>query len=140
VNPSFEVRQVKWSRQALKVLGGHVFRARQWLDANPHWHPVFVHGTPTPIAPEVSDEVGGGNTPKAKAYVWPTPGRQADVVPPNPAPSPGKATITNADGSPYVFSDSSGDEIDPTTGKVVRMPDKLLSPFMPVGSVIPVTR
>ncbi len=27
VNPSFEVRQVKWPRQALKVLGGHVLRA-----------------------------------------------------------------------------------------------------------------
>ena len=140
VNPSFEVRQVKWSRQAQKVLGGHVFRARQWLDANPHWHPAFVYGAPKPIAPEVSDEVGGGNTPKAKAYIWRTSGKQDDAVPPCRATLPAKAIITRADGSPYVFSDSSGDEIDPATGKVVRMPSKLLSPFMAVGSVIPVTR
>ena len=104
VNPSFEVRQVKWSRQAIKVLASHVFRARQGLNANQDWHPDFVHSTPKPIATEVSDDVGGGNTPKAKAYVWP--GRQAgivppkaDVVPPKPAPLPIKANIFNADGS-----------------------------------------
>ena len=56
VNPAFEVHQVKWSRKALGLLSGHVYRAREWLDANPDWHPAFVYAAPKPIAPEECDE------------------------------------------------------------------------------------
>ncbi len=51
----------------------------------------------------------------------------------------GKATIYNADGTPYVFSDSSGDEIDPVAQRPVAMPKKLMSPYMEPESMTPVT-
>ena len=110
-----------------------------------------MYAAPKPIAPGVCDEVGGGSTPKAKAYIWPKPGKtpvqRGDDAPPRsatltraqPAP-PAKITVTRADGTPYEFSASSGDEIDPIIQKVVRLPTKLMSPYRAVGSVKPVSR
>ncbi len=146
VNPSYEVHQVKWSRKALGQLSQHVQRARRWLVDNPTWHPNFEHATPK----QEVDGIGGGNTPKAKAYAWPDPKesqaqRKLDQPPsgravPKTAPPPtGKITVTNADGTPYEFPASSDDETDPATGKAVAMPRKLMSPYMEVGSLAPVT-
>ena len=66
--------------------------------------------------------------------------RSRDIVPGYAqAAATGKPTITGADGTPYVFSDSSGDEVDPDTQKPVHMPKKIMSPFMEPGSIVPVT-
>ena len=153
VNPSYEVHQVKWSRKALGQIGWHVQRAREWLDDNPDWHPAFVYATPKQITHELHEEFGGGSTPEAKAYAWPetkeSQAQRGNVIPPrkeggagaSAAPPPrDKITVTRADGTPYEFSASSGDEIDPVTQKAVNMPKKLMSPFMAVGSFTPVTR
>ena len=102
---------------------------------------------PPPGAEQHDEAVGGGSTPEAAAtavpYTWPSreeaaaQQRRASEA----APSTGKVTVTNADGTPYEFSDSSGDETA-LVNKGGPLPQKLVSPFMEAGadrSFTPVT-
>ena len=48
VNPSYEVHQVRWSRQAMGKISEHVRLAKRWLEDNPEWHPDLVNAAPNP--------------------------------------------------------------------------------------------